>query len=1201
MKLLRRLWAFLTSRWLWTFIGLALLSALIWMFGPLVSVGTARPFAGEIVRLAVIAGLFLLWFLWIFLAQRRAIRANRLFVADLAPPEEKPYDPAAEGVAAVGARFQEVLAELKRRKLGGRRFLREMPWYVIIGPPASGKTTALRQSGLDFPFDLTDDLQGVGGTRNCDWFFTEDAVLIDTAGRYVQQESQPEVDAAEWLGFLDLLKKHRGRRALNGVIVAIPVDILAEGDAAIRAHGREVRKRLAELYNRLEIRLPVYLLVTKADLIKGFEPSFGTLSTADREQVWGATFAPGERPDGAAVARELALLVRQLEARTGPRMEAEEHLATRAEIFRFPAQVASLEAPLKTLVDAVFGESRYEESAWLRGFYLTSATQEGTPIDRLLGTLASSFGLPATPAYPTPRVAPRSFFLHRLLTDVVFGEAGLATLDPRAEHRRLWLWRGGAVAAAAVLVLATLAFTVSYLSNRGAVAAQADELERLRAALAPAAARQVPLEPSDLATALDAVTEVDNARAPLPGPFARVIGPSAAPQIEAAQEQAYTGALENLLEPRMVALLEATMWRQVRDPEFLLGALKTYRMMTGLTPVDPDFAAEWWTTRLPEFAETPPFPTEAALAHQLDAIDRMARRTGSPGAAQPLQAAAASSDAAARDPSFVAPDDALVAASLKTVCSIPLAQRAYQALLSDPAATALPEWVPASFAGPNGTRVFVRRSEKTLRVGIPGLFTYDGFHGVVLDRLDDVAGQAALDRSVFAGGCPESAEVSVSALADDILQLYYQDFIAQWDGFLHDVTLAPLTDLPTATDNLKDLASANSALRRLLTAVVAEVDLARPEESAAGGASAPPKGLSKILGKLGKLGKLAKKSTKYLPTAGASADLDTSGQEVSDHFKPLKGAIEEVDGQPPALDTAMASLTALSSVLQTVTASPDAEQAIKDQGGLAELTGAVANQAAALPAPLDDWLAGIAGDTTAITEQAVVSKLNAIWKADVLPLCKAALTDRYPFEAGSPVDVNTADFARIFGPGGLIDGFTNDHLLPYVDTTARPWRWRADLGLDDGALASIEQARRIRDALFPGGAGPIMTFLLTPTDLSPNATRVTLNLDGQPLTYFNSATRPAQMTWPGKDGTGVITLAFQPVDGSPEVMTSEQGSWAWLRMLRGGRLQATSLPDVFKLRLAAGGFYADFDLQATSVDNPMNLQMFATFTCADGL
>ena len=244
-------------------------------------------------RLGIIVGFVLLWLIWLILAQRRAIRANRLFVSELAVPEAKPHDPAAEGVAAVGAKFQEIMAELKRRKLGGRRFLREMPWYVIIGPPASGKTTALRQSGLEFPFDLTDDLQGVGGTRNCDWFFTETAVLIDTAGRYVEQGSQPEVDAAEWLGFLDLLKKHRGRRALNGVIVAISAEILAEGEAAIRAHGREIRKRLAELNSRLEIRLPVYLLITKCDLLKGFEASFGSLTAGRARAGLGGDLRPG--------------------------------------------------------------------------------------------------------------------------------------------------------------------------------------------------------------------------------------------------------------------------------------------------------------------------------------------------------------------------------------------------------------------------------------------------------------------------------------------------------------------------------------------------------------------------------------------------------------------------------------------------------------------------------------------------------------------------------------------------------------------------------------------------------------------------------------------------------------------------------------------------------------------------------------------
>ena len=350
-------------------------------------------------------------------------------------------------------------------------------------------------------------------------------------------------------------------------------------------------------------------------------------------------------------------------------------------------------------------------------------------------------------------------------------------------------------------------------------------------------------------------------------------------------------------------------------------------------------------------------------------------------------------------------------------------------------------------------------------------------------------------------------------------------------------------------------------------------------------------------GKLGKLGKLAKTGAKLLPRAGSAGEVDQTGTLVAEHFKPLKGAIAEVDGQPPALDAAVVALTALSNVLQTVTANPDPQDAIKKQGGLAELTGAVARQAQILPDPIDDWLGGIAGDTSGLTEKAVASELNAIWRADILPFCQAALTNRYPFDADSAVDVNVRDFARLFGPGGLIDGFINDQLISYVDTTSEPWKWRADFGLDSSALAAFEQARHIRDDLFAGGSGPVMNFTLEPKDLSPNVTRVTLNLDGQSLTYFNNATRPMPMTWPGKDGTGVITLSFQPIDGSPEFLMNETGSWAWLRLLRKGRFTGTSLADVYSLRLGAKDFYADFELKAGSVENPYNLEMFKRFTC----
>ncbi|TIS38485.1 type VI secretion system membrane subunit TssM [Mesorhizobium sp.] len=1175
MFILRFLWAVLTSRWLWTLIGIALLSLVIWVFGPIVRVGAYEPFASENVRIVIIALLVIFWLIWLIVAQRRAIRANRMFVAEIAAPVvERPLSPGEENVAAVGAKFAEVMVELKRRKLGGRKFLREMPWYVIVGPPATGKTTALRQSGLNFPIDLTDDLQGVGGTRNCDWFFSENAVLIDTAGRYVQQESQPDVDAAEWLGFLDLLKKHRGRRALNGVIVALSIDALSEGDEAIKAHGRKIRRRLAELNDRLEIRLPVYLMLTKADLIKGFEAFFGGLSTASREQVWGTTFALDARVDAKTIEREIATLATELERRLVPRLEDEDKLAARAEIFRFPAQLTSLSEPIQVLVEAMFGESRYEEAAWLRGLYLTSATQEGAPIDRLTAALSSSFGLPPRRAMPAPRVEKRSFFLKNLLTEVIFREAGLGTFDPLAQRRRAWIWRGAAAACAAAALLAGAMFTWSYYDNRNAIAAQAGQFEALQAPLTAAAASPASVEQPAIDSALNAMAEVANARTAPPSSAQDLLGPSASAELLRAQADTYDHALRNVLEPHMVALLEATMWRQIRDPDFMLGALKTYRMMTGLSQMDADYVQGWWVSDLPEFAPAAPFPTADAEEHQLAAIRRMAV-----------------------DDSYIAPDQALVAEALKTVCTISLPARAYRQLLADPAVAGLKEWIPANFAGPNGAKVFARRSDKTLRVGISGAFTYSGFHDAILERVEDVAAQAALDRAVFAGGCSENAETSVSALSEDILKLYYEDYIAQWDSILRDIRLAPLADLNIASENLKDLSSADSALKRLLTAVVQETELTRSDEAPAADNKAAAKGTSKLLGKLGKLGKIVKTGAKLLPRAGSANEVDLTGTLVAEHFKPLKGAIAEVDGQPPALDAAVVALTALSNVLQTVTANPDPQDAIKKQGGLAELTGAVARQAQILPDPVDDWLGGIAGDTSGLTQKAVTSELNAIWRADILPFCQAALNDRYPFSPESAVDVNVRDFARLFGPAGMIDAFINDHLISYVDTASQPWKWRADFGLDAAALAAFEQARRIRDDLFPGGTGPVMSFTLQPTDLSPNVTRVTLNLDGQNLVYYNNATRPQPMTWPGKDGTGVISLAFQPIDGSPEVMLNETGSWAWLRLLRSGRFTGTLLSDVYSLRLGTQGMYADFELKAASVENPYNLQMFKKFSC----
>ena len=190
----------------------------------------------------------------------------------------------------LASRMTEALETLKRSS-GKQSFLYELPWYIIIGPPGAGKTTALVNSGLKFPLagqDGAASIAGVGGTRYCDFWFTEDAVLIDTAGRYTTHDSDAETDRKSWLSFLSLLKDNRAKQPINGVILAISVeDVLLLPEDELTAHANAIRKRLLELHQELKIDFPVYALFTKADLIDGFREYFGNFTETAAAQGLG--------------------------------------------------------------------------------------------------------------------------------------------------------------------------------------------------------------------------------------------------------------------------------------------------------------------------------------------------------------------------------------------------------------------------------------------------------------------------------------------------------------------------------------------------------------------------------------------------------------------------------------------------------------------------------------------------------------------------------------------------------------------------------------------------------------------------------------------------------------------------------------------------------------------------------------------------
>jgi type VI secretion system protein ImpL len=363
-----------------------------------------------------------------------------------------------------------------------------MPWYVILGAPGSGKTTALLNSGLKFP--LQERLghyavRGVGGTRNCDWFFTDRAVLLDTAGRYATQDSHPAVDAAAWQNFLQLLKKHRAEHPLNGILLTASVgDLLTMGESELNLHAQAMRQRIEELYATLGASLPVYLLLTKADLMAGFTEFFADLTPEMRMQVWGETFAPDARgtPAEWLKAFEAACedLLGRLQRRAFKRLQEERELQRRGLILDFPQQIALLKPALLSFLQDVFLADGLGKKIALRGVYFTSGTQEGTPIDRIMGVLASAFRLDRQ-TVPLFSGQGKSFFITQLLNGVIFAEAELAGVDLRQARRR-HIIQSGAYGCALLAFLAVLAlWGASYARNQAAIRAVEAQITRYHA------------------------------------------------------------------------------------------------------------------------------------------------------------------------------------------------------------------------------------------------------------------------------------------------------------------------------------------------------------------------------------------------------------------------------------------------------------------------------------------------------------------------------------------------------------------------------------------------------------------------------------------------------------------------------------------------------------------------------------------------
>lgn len=1191
-------------------LGVLALSLAIWFAGPLLGFGTSYPLEGELARGLTIGTIVLVVGVVYLIGWLRARKAEAALQAAIAP------ESAGDG-EALAEKMEEALGVL-RKSSGSSGYLYELPWYVIIGPPGAGKTTALLNSGIKFPLaeKTGGAIAGAGGTRYCDWWFSEEAVLIDTAGRYTTQDSDAQADRESWLSFLGLLKVHRARQPINGVIVAISTEELLTGTPeTLEAHATAIRERLAEIHEVLKVDVPVYVMLTKADLIAGFSEFFGAFSASRRQKVWGATFKTKTRREATVqrVAEEYDALVARLSEEVTDRLQEEPDGIARIAIFGFPAQVAMLRDKVQNLLTEVFGSTRYRINATLRGFYFTSGTQEGTPIDQVLGAMERSFGPLEAAGGMSGRG--RSYFLHDLLRKVIFAESGWVSFDRNAVRREAML-RYGALTAVGLFTAGLLGlWAASFYYNRALVrTAEAALAEYEMAARTELAATEIDDDDvlpvagllqmlRDMPTGYGDATD-DRA-------FFERFGFSQRAALHAASRASYRDALERMFRARLILRLEDQLAEFIatNNTISLYEALKVYKLLGDAAPVRDDaFVVAWfredWARNL--------YPgggafrdARAQLEEHLWAMLDLGQ---------------------ARNPRFSL-NGALIEQAELMLARIEVADQAYLLVQGAVNPRELEEFNVALRAGTDAELVFETVDGRDLsEMVVPGLYTYAGFHRYFLPRLSEVAQKLESEQWVLGARAQEvDIEGQLGNLGPILLNRYALDFTNAWNEVLDNLKLRPMSaDPPTFSALAAASAARLSPITLLVEAIVQETRLTE-DFDAEGSFGAGMDFLSGTAGSgiagvaaqqlatriqqrtsgMARIGidiALASKNTGRAGTASRSgtgaAPLPGAGVEAQ--FVRWHNLVEGADGQRP-IDHLLGQLRNIHQLLSTATLAPGqvAEQ-------LPGQIGALKANASRLPPPMTRMMLQAAAEFEGDAANTSIAQLNERMNNEVTQVCERIIANGYPFSARSNRDVPMTEFARLMAPGGVMDSFFNTHLLPHADISSNPWTWKEDSPIGDrlstATLRQFQRAADIRDAFFPGGASmPGFDITITQTAMHNEVRSAMLEINGQIIATQQTGNLAQTIGWPGSGAGGSVSLQLAPEmrGRQSSIAVQPPGPWALMRFINAGspRPSGTSVD----VRYTIGGRYIAYNIRSASSLNPFFLRSLWDFGCPRGL
>lgn len=1128
----------------------AVFIALSW--GAVLVFSGVLPMWPAVVATVIIVAALVAQLVYRMVASKRAASAIERGLRDEAGRQSDGMRPDLQAeIQAMQAEFQKAVGALKASKLGrsGRDALGVLPWYVMIGPSASGKTTAIRSSGLKLPYGKTGKVRGVGGTRNCDWWMTNEAILLDTAGRWSTEED----DRDEWMAFLDLLKQTRPKKPINGILLAVPVTDLQKTEEEIAELAHTLRERIDEVIGRLEIVVPVYVIITKCDLVSGFVETFGDLKDRDRGQIWGFSFPLVN--DGIdhvdAFAQQFDDLGEVLERNALVRMGEERRIEGRDRIYAFPQQFDTLRQGLIDLVANLFSQSVYQDGPIMRGVFFTSGTQEGRPIDRIMESMASALGVRArVPVAPSAK--PKSYFVRDVFQRVVFPDQDVAVRSGRVlrrEQRVRWAIAGGALLVSAALLVVPVS---SYLSNKRFIS----DVDGFVAKLGYAREQHPPggpLSPHALESAEAMADRLAKVAADGPDvglqvaglyPGERLLAP-----VQVAVEQL---VVRPILEFDGDRLLAFSRGQSDIDAAAATSGLMLHLLLTqAKAPDEPSPEGDAWRARWVPIAATKASDRWAAMAgdtassHARHTVESVVRFFG--------LRADASAELIERKPNLVSRVRTVL---VGTNDGDPLAD-----LLRDPN---MPRDVRLIDVVGGAIGAFQNSGDVRRKgLAVSGAFTPEGWQ-IAKGRITRLTASHERDENSWVlGAIPRKADHIDAA---PLQAGYFRRYVDDWKTFLLSLSLVEPTHIEEVRRLLKTL-----VMDKPLEALWRNANkyLVFKDESAVAAAIAKAKS-----GLLKRGADLKKKVGGGEPAAAEDESADGTqgggGRAAGGNQEPI--APEDVGrefasflkfgvGKGTGLETYSKAVSELSTAIgEQGTPEPKEFQATMKRLR-ASLTQLIAeyNDSGWEGPLLEKMLMPPFRGTDVAVMGATSGSANRKWCDNVVVVYDQLIAGKYPFSTHKGArDVHVADVEKFFQPkSGVLWQYFAESLQSDFDhpagTTAFRDKDQSSVKYKPNLAAFLRRAQELTDVLYSRDGGKLGLTVSLRIRSSAPYNKIVFEMGGRKVTYFNTKERWEDLTWPAR---GALFRFYQK-SGEGEIGYPD-GEWALFHLLESGRFMASS-------------------------------------------